>query len=612
MVIAIILCMLTMSEKFKQSANLVVANSITLQDEVTDAELGKGRKFVSRFIEAGLVHYKEFGDVLITKETLDKFINTMIGCPVIINHKDITDKNVEDERVGVISNVWYNDKDGWYYCEGIIWDKDAIELVKNKGWNVSCSYDFKSDFESKTHNGKKIDMEFTDGNFLHLALVEVPRYERANIVINSADNWVEPENIDHWFSTKTGTKVPVTKGQTDKEAFKRFIEQATKTKQKMREQRDDAFKLLALATGKDADYLKKNIKKENVNKEIRDLLETSDKINIYGNEYKSDYYGSNLADLDTTEQAKLIDKAYDDIMSNRFENIETKERKEREQASKERYKLVKDFAEDRLSLDDLEDTLARYYEVAPTDITADDYNRFFEDVAKYLDKKENKVNNGKEIVMTALNELENFVRGIVENACKKEEVKNEKVDKRDIIRQIMAIAGKHEDNEDVRTIAKLAEKLAYEKSEDGTADNECKVENEDKRKLIDEIGGILKGKVDDEIIRTIMKKAEELAYEKSEVGTADNKCKNADEKEKEEKFEEEEEIADVENEEEIEEEEINEEKLEKDKKVENSSDLEEVEEDSIDKARNIAYNGNIEVRSSYITRAERLELGNNY
>ena len=61
-----------------------------------------------------------------------------------------------------------------------------------------------------------------------------------------------------------------------------------------------------------------------------------------------------------------------------------------------------------------------------------------------------------------------------------------------------------------------------------------------------------------------------------------------------------------------EEEEINEEKLEKDKKVENSSDLEEVEEDSIDKARNIAYNGNIEVRSSYITRAERLELGNNY
>ena len=52
-----------------------------------------------------------------------------------------------------------------------------------------------------------------------------------------------------------------------------------------------------------------------------------------------------------------------------------------------------------------------------------------------------------------------------------------------------------------------------------------KVENGkvDKRKLIDEIGGILKGKVDDELIRTIIGKAEEIAYEESEAGTADNK-----------------------------------------------------------------------------------------
>lgn len=40
----------------------------------------------------------------------------------------------------------------------------------------------------------------------------------------------------------------------------------------------------------------------------------------------------------------------------------------------------------------------------------------------------------------------------------------------------------------------------------------------DKRKLIDEVGGILKGKVDDEIIRTVMKKMEEASYNKSESG----------------------------------------------------------------------------------------------
>jgi hypothetical protein len=57
---------------------------------------------------------------------------------------------------------------------------------------------------------------------------------------------------------------------------------------------------------------------------------------------------------------------------------------------------------------------------------------------------------------------------------------NEDVDKRDIIRQIMAIAGKEEASEDVKTIAKLAEKLAYDKSEAGTADNKAKNE-EDKK-----------------------------------------------------------------------------------------------------------------------------------
>lgn len=54
-------------------------------------------------------------------------------------------------------------------------------------------------------------------------------------------------------------------------------------------------------------------------------------------------------------------------------------------------------------------------------------------------------------------------------------------------------------------------------------DNEEKNEEVDKRKLIDEVGGILKGKVDDEIIRTVMKKMEEASYNKSESGKADDK-----------------------------------------------------------------------------------------
>ena len=110
----------------------------------------------------------------------------MVGVPVIINHKDLTSDNVDDERVGVVNSVWYDEKDGWYWCDGIIWDKTAQNLITDKNWSVSCSYDVKTaDNKGGSENNIKYDMEFLDGVFTHLALVNNPRYERANIVFNS-------------------------------------------------------------------------------------------------------------------------------------------------------------------------------------------------------------------------------------------------------------------------------------------------------------------------------------------------------------------------------------------------------------------------------------------
>ena len=182
--------------KPQQKNSLIINNALEIGGDIATESNGKGRKFVSRFIEPGLAHYEEFGDVLITKETIDKFVQSMVGCPVIIKHKDITDANADKERVGVISRVWYDEKDGWFYCEGVIWNKQAIDLVKNQGWNVSCTYDFESDFKKGMYHGKEYDMEFTNGEFLHLALVPNPRYERANIVMNSKESVTSPITID--------------------------------------------------------------------------------------------------------------------------------------------------------------------------------------------------------------------------------------------------------------------------------------------------------------------------------------------------------------------------------------------------------------------------------
>lgn len=64
---------------------------------------------------------------------------------------------------------------------------------------------------------------------------------------------------------------------------------------------------------------------------------------------------------------------------------------------------------------------------------------------------------------------------------------------------------------------------ACEKAEDKEVKPACD-EKEDKRKLIDEIGGILKDKLSEEEWRTVIKKAEELAYNDSEASADDEKC----------------------------------------------------------------------------------------
>jgi len=164
----------------------------------------------------------------------------------------------------------------------------------------------------------------------------------------------------------------------------------------------------------------------------------------------------------------------------------------------------------------------------------------------------------EEIQQRAKDFIQGLIKGSVQNSKGEDMVQNEKVDKRDIIRQIMAIAGKEEASEDVRTIAKLAEKLAYDDSEAGTADNE--VEEEEIEEKVTE---------------------------------------NEDE-EKEEKFEEEKEIADVKN------------KC-KGKKAENKckNDDEKVD-NSIEETKKILFGGISKENTGYMTREERIELGNNY
>lgn len=392
----------------------IITNGLDLGED----RQGKGRYFTSKFLEPGLAKYDEpIGTILLDKETIDKFITSFKGCPVIIDHKDITDDTAKDERVGVVSNVWYNADDGWYYCDGVIFDKNAQDLITNAGYTVSCAYSFNTDEMPGTWHNNPYDSKVVSGDFLHLALVPVPRYEDATIALNSKGK-EQPRNPDGTFAEILGSKM---------------------------------------------------------------------------NEHKED----------------------------------TKETKD-----------VKVTVEDRLKQMQHERAM---FDIEHSDKAENEIN---------LDEPDARIEKDEDMKLNQLWQLFN-----------KKEAMNKK--------------GENE----------MAEKV-------------------DKRKLIDEIGGILKGKVDDELIRTIIKKAEEIGYEDSEK-SADNKAKN--EADEEDKKEDKAENKCAKNEDE--DEDKDKDKKEADNEDENKMEEMKKAENSMDKMRKAYNSSNVQVKSLYTPQSERVELG---
>jgi len=177
-------------------------NAIFLEDK---QENEAQRPFKARFLQAGLVKY-DFGVCLLKKETIDKFIDTFIECPVIINHQD---KIADENKKGEIKDIWFSDADGWFWCSGFV-DEDAAELVE-QGYNVSCQYkitEYANNTENRLHNGNPYDKEILNGVFEHLAIIENPRYEDAYIAVNAIiaadkkEEAKEANSTDRFFTKK--------------------------------------------------------------------------------------------------------------------------------------------------------------------------------------------------------------------------------------------------------------------------------------------------------------------------------------------------------------------------------------------------------------------------
>lgn len=573
---------------------LKATNAIYLEDSNGQ----EGRPFKSRFLQAGLVKY-DFGVCLLKKETIDKFVNTFVECPVIINHKDDI---ASDDVVGTIQKIWFSSDDGWFWCSGVITNDTAIELIE-KGYNVSCQYritEYADNDEGKLHNANPYDKEILDGVFEHLAIVENPRYEDAFIAVNGGTyNLVDgkptcPPIAKAYIATNGGDgsgnfdhagRPGEVGGSTSENAAAQY---------KNYEEFEKAYNHLIEESPKDypltdyAEIIKDLGISEDKFKEVKSPIET---IQVRARNIK------HLTDNKDKTRIKSLNKMFATLKKPLLIN--------ELDGKKVYFKLFKnaDSTKKHLTIVGTDDD----GNFLTTTIPVKKDNWYFKQLKKgntiYDSLSERRKGNNTAPVSNSITDNKtNFNPNAKINIATNDYTK--------VFDWIKNTKGEFMDTETKNVFSQLLEalKARNEAEEDKEKDKEAdKATNEDvdKRKLIDEVGRILKGKVDEELWRTIIGKLEKVAYDKSEAGTADNsKAKNEDEEDpKDDKKADEEAKNKCRNEEE---EKLYEELKEKvEKEAENKK-----AKNALDEAVNLIYSAVApEPKSTYVSQAEGLALG---
>lgn len=168
------------------------------------------QRYRTNFIEPGIVSYKSEGegDLLVTKDALDRMLPTFIGMPVFNEiHKDIdsdlafrfreaSDDEKRDLADGIVADAMYNPETGWYDAVLLIWDEPTIRNIEQFGYSVSCAYDIEEvDNTGGSWHAMPYDAELISGKYVHMAVVPNPRYEGARIVKNSKGTQEDTVNI---------------------------------------------------------------------------------------------------------------------------------------------------------------------------------------------------------------------------------------------------------------------------------------------------------------------------------------------------------------------------------------------------------------------------------
>jgi hypothetical protein len=160
----------------------------------------------------GLCQY-ENERVLVSQATLEQMAQTAFGIPLILpDHVEQAEleANLEQYLCGRVADMHYDAETDLWMAHCVVDTEEGVDLF-NKRWGVSTSYSVEKKGPAGTLNAVSYDSEITEGKYLHLAIVEHPRYEMAvnPVFYNSADLQIENKNLTIEQTKKEG--VPMLK-----------------------------------------------------------------------------------------------------------------------------------------------------------------------------------------------------------------------------------------------------------------------------------------------------------------------------------------------------------------------------------------------------------------
>ncbi len=448
-------------------------------------------KEIPNYEQLGLEPFTKY-KVLRPAEELEKALPQFNNIPLLNKHiMDYADEPQKQNRCGGLSNATF--KDGAVYGDLCIWDKVDIDRIES-GELKDLSAGYRCEFvkESGEYNGEPYDLKMVNIMPNHLALVKKGRVDGA---------YVYDENKGESMFDKLAKlfkKLGVQDEDLEelKDEFKESDHPRAKdgkftagsgsnsgSSSSAKSNKNDYAKLQKHISnsGYNENYLKQFSQKEIDEafesarrregkdnppmKEVQNFLHATAEGRDRYNQSKEDNSSKSKIKLQKSENGKGYVLPSGEVVTHKDKGLlrtRLKENSELLSMAQEQLERYKKVAEER----------KKYNTKTPWP-----FKETIENVKEGIDY----LKNDSDYTQELLKEFEKS-NGVGDNATPKEQKMEENKDK------------------------KLTKDAA----------------SEDKRKLIDEIGGILKGKVDEELIRTILGKAEKLAYEGSETSEADD------------------------------------------------------------------------------------------